>query len=66
MDYGDISEIFPVEEGITVLGVSSDHTILDVEDYKYDIKPGDIVTFDINYASMVYLTNCRNVQIVYV
>ncbi len=66
VDYGDISEIFPVEEGITVLGASSDHTILDVEDYKYDIKPGDIVTFDINYASMVYLTNCRNVQIVYV
>lgn len=66
VDYGDIAEIFPEEDGITVLGASSDHTILDVEDYKEDIKPGDIVTFNINYASMVYLTNCRNVQIKYV
>lgn len=66
VDYGDINEIFPREEGIVVLGASSDHTILDVEDAKRELHVGDIIEFDINYASMVYVTNCRNVQIVYV
>ena len=66
VDYGSIEEIFPKDEGIEVIGASSDHTILDIEDCKRDLKPGDIVAFGINYASMVYVTNCRNVQIVYV
>ena len=66
MDYGSIDEIFPKDEGIEVIGASSDHTILDVEDAKRDLKPGDIVEFAINYASIVYLTNCRNVQLIFV
>ena len=48
------------------IGASSDHTILDIEDAERDLKLGDIVEFDIDYASIVYLTNCRNVQIVFV
>ena len=66
VDYGDITDIFPREEGITVLGASSDHTILDVEDAKRELHVGDIVEFGIDYGSMVYLTNCRGVNIVYV
>ena len=66
VDYGSIDEIFPKDKGIEIVGASSDHTILDVEDCERDLKPGDIVAFGINYASMVYVTNCKNVQIVYV
>ena len=66
VDYGSIDEIFPKEKGIEVIGASSDHTILDIEDAEIDLKPGDIVSFGINYASIVFLTNCRNVQIVFV
>ena len=55
-----------MEEGIEVLGASSDHTIIDVEDAVKDYKEGDIMTFDICYATLVYLTNCRNVNIVFV
>jgi len=66
VDYGSISEIFPKDDDIKIIGASSDHTILDVEDSDRDLKPGDVVPFDINYASMVYVTNCRNVQIVFV
>lgn len=65
VDYGSIDEIFPQDEGVEILGASSDHTILDIEDAKRDFKVGDIVSFGINYASVVYVTNCRNVQIVY-
>lgn len=66
VDYGCIEEIFPQAEGVEVIGASSDHTILDIEDSKQDIKVGDIISFGINYASLVYVTNCRNVQIVFV
>lgn len=66
VDYGSIDEIFPKDKGIEVIGASSDHTILDIENAENDLKPGDIVSFGINYASLVYVTNCRNVQIVFV
>ena len=48
-----------MEEGIEVLGASSDHTIIDVEDAERDYKVGDTMTFDICYATIVYLTNCE-------
>lgn len=65
VDYGDPSELFPKAAGIEIMGASSDHTILDIEDYNGELKPGDILEFDINYASLVYLTNCRNVRIAF-
>lgn len=66
VDYGSIDEIFPKDKGVEVIGASSDHTILDVEDAEREFKPGDIVSFGINYASIVYVTNCKNVQKVFV
>ena len=66
VDYGSIDEIFPKDKGVEVIGASSDHTILDIEDAEREFKPGDIVSSGINYASLVYVTNCRNVQIVFV
>jgi len=66
VDYGsDYHEIFPLNKDIRVIGASSDHTILDVEDLTEPLAVGDIIDFGINYASMVYVTNCRNVQIVF-
>ncbi len=66
VDYGNPEDLLPMEKGIEVLGASSDHTILDVEDAERDYKVGDIMEFDICYATVVYLTNCRNVNIVFV
>ncbi len=66
VDYGDSNELLPLEEGIEVLGASSDHTIIDVEDSVRDWQIGDIMEFDVNYATMVYLTSSRNVNIVIV
>lgn len=66
VDYGsDYHEIFPHNKDIRVIGASSDHTILDVEDMTEPLGVGDILDFGINYASMVYVTNCRNVKIVF-
>ena len=61
VDYGSIEEISPREAGITVVGASSDHTILDVEDAQREIKVGDIIELDITYASLVYVSDSGNV-----
>lgn len=66
VDYGSIEDIFPKDKGAEVIGASSDHTILDIEDAERVFEPGDIVSFGIDYASLVYVTNCKNVQIVFV
>ena len=55
-----------MEKGIEILGASSDHTIVDIENAEKDYQVGDIMEFDICYATIVFLTNCRNVRIVYV
>ncbi len=56
--------IYPRDKGIEVLGSSSDHLILDVEDAERQFKVGDIVEFDLCYATIVYATNSPNVRIV--
>ena len=66
VDYGNPEDLIPMEKGIEILGASSDHTIVDVQDAERDFKVGDIMTFDICYATIVYLTNCRNVHIAFV
>ena len=66
VDYADPAELIPMEKGIEILGASSDHTIVDIENAEKDYQIGDIMEFDICYATIVFLTNCRNVRIVYV
>lgn len=64
VDYGDCFDLTPRMEGIEILGASSDHTILDVEAVKDRVRVGDILEFDVNYASLVHLTNTPGVALV--
>lgn len=66
VDYAFPEELIPRDKGIQVLGASSDHTILDVEDAETDIKVGDTVDFDLCYATIVYVTNSDNIEKVYI
>lgn len=66
VDYGHWEDLISCEEGIEVIGASSDHTIVDVEDAVKDYKVGDIMEFNICYATLVYVTASDNVNIVYV
>ena len=66
VDYAFPEELIPREAGITVLGASSDHTILDVEDYDGTIEVGDVIEFDLCYATIVYVTNSNNIEKVYI
>ena len=65
-DFGDYGDILPQLEGSFVLGCSGDHTILDIEDCERNIKVGDIIEFNIKYATLVYITNSNNTEMVYI
>lgn len=66
VDYGAPEDLVPMEKGVTVLGASSDHTILDIEDAERNLKVGDIVEFCISYSNIVYVTNSANVEKVFI
>lgn len=68
-DYGDPGDLLPRMEGVEILGASSDHTILDIQDAVdagREIKVGDVLEFDLKYSTMVYLTNSPNVAKVFI
>ena len=65
VDYGDPFDLTPRLAGVEVLGASSDHTILDVEDAAVPVRLGDVLDFGVSYGSLVYLTNTPEVRIVY-
>lgn len=65
-DAGNVMDIMPRMEGIEVLGGSSDHLILDVEDCKTELKAGDVLEFDIRYSVMLPITNSPDVEKIYV
>ena len=58
--------IFPLKKGLEVLGSSSDHTILDIEECTEEIKVGDMLEFDIYYETMLFLTLAPTVKIVFI
>lgn len=63
VDFGNIDGIYPKESGVEIVGASSDHTILDIENASRSIRVGDVLTFGMTYASLVFLTNSKSVSI---
>lgn len=59
LDFALNDKIFPRLSGAEVIGSSSDHCILDIEDCRSDIAVGDIIEFDLSYPSLMYLTGSR-------
>lgn len=49
----DPDGLTPVQPGITVLGASSDHLLLDVEDAEEEVKVGMILDFLPNYSALL-------------
>lgn len=66
VDYAFPDDLLPRAKGVTVIGASSDHTILDVEDAEREVRVGDIIEFDLCYATMVYITNSNNIEKIYI
>ncbi len=58
--------IQPTKEGIQVLGQTSNHTIIDIEDAKQEYQVGDIITFEIDYTALMFLCNASSVSKVFI
>ena len=52
VDYGLPEMLIPVEKGVAIVGASSDHTIIDVEDMERELKVGDVLEFQLTYAKI--------------
>jgi ornithine racemase len=53
-DVGDCFKLIPKDKNIKVVGASSDHTILDIEDCVNQYKLGDIIEFNVLYQAMLF------------
>ena len=62
-DYGDIGDILPQLEGAEVTMASGDHTILDIEDCREELRVGDVVRFKLKYSAILRLTTSENINI---
>jgi predicted amino acid racemase len=56
-DVGSYTKLLPTEEGIELVGASSDHLIIDIENAKREIKLGDIFEFDLFYQGVLFASD---------
>ncbi|HAE41442.1 MAG TPA: alanine racemase [Clostridiales bacterium] len=56
-DVGNYTALLPTEDGIELVGASSDHLIIDIENAKREIKLGDIVEFDLFYQGVLFASD---------
>ena len=58
-----MERLIPHDEGVIVLGGSSDHCILDIENCPRNLKAGDIMAFSLSYNNMLYATSRSDVPL---
>jgi len=57
----NIEGISPVDERLNILGASSDHLIIDIEDSEQPIKVGDIIAFSLAYSGLLSVSDSKYV-----
>jgi ornithine racemase len=65
-DFAFQHSLLPRTKGVEVIGSSSDHLIIDIENCSENLKIGDILSFDIYYPNMLYLSGSTGINKVYV
>ena len=58
----DQETMWPVDEGVEILGASSDHFIVDVTDAGRKYRPGDILRFRLGYFSVMRVFTSEYVE----
>ncbi len=61
----DIRQITPTQPGISILGASSDHLVLDIEEAD-KLNVGDILEFNLTYSSLLFAMNSPYVEKVFI
>ncbi len=62
-DVGEVSQLI-CPEGVTVIGASSDHLVLDVQDSP-ELQVGDTLTFRLFYQGMLFAFSSEDVEKIY-
>lgn len=57
-----INDLTPLDEQISIIGASSDHTVLDITECDKEYKVGDIISFRCNYLSTLLLSTSEYVE----
>ncbi|HBP65601.1 MAG TPA: alanine racemase [Desulfosporosinus sp.] len=57
----NIEGISPIDERLTILGASSDHMILDIEDSEHEINVGDEIAFSLAYSGLLSVSDSKYV-----
>lgn len=55
-DIGDAYKLIPDDAGIKILGASSDHMIIDIQESAESYRLGDIAAFTLRYQAMLFST----------
>lgn len=63
-DVGDMETLRSTMPGVTVVGGSSDHCILDVTDAPQPVQVGDVLSFRLCYSHVLYATQRDDVPVV--
>lgn len=60
-----MEELLPRTPGLQIIGASSDHCIVDVEDCG-EIRVGDVLDFSLSYENLLYLSGLQDTAITYI
>lgn len=64
-DVGDAGTMIPWDQGVEIVGCSSDHTVVDLTDTGREWRSGDTLTFSVRYSNMLYAFSGRHVTVRY-
>ena len=57
-----LNSLIPLKEGIKIVGASSDHLIIDITDFKEELKVGEEVKFRLNYPALLSATTSKYIN----
>ena len=57
--------MWPVDEGVEIIGASSDHLIVDVTDCEKEFKTGDKICFRLGYFAVMRAFTSKYVEKIY-
>jgi predicted amino acid racemase len=61
-DFANHNKLIPNDEAVKIVGSSSDHFILDITESKKQYKVGDILSFQMCYEALLYLSGSKYVH----
>lgn len=65
-DFVNDRDLVPLDENVKIIGSSSDHLIVDIQDSPINFQVGDIMSFGMFYSNALYLTSSKYVKKHYV